>query len=61
MDRKRYPRFIAIIFTLIATFHATRVVLGWEAVINGVIVPIWLSGLVAVVAGCIAYQSFKFK
>lgn len=61
MDRKRYPRFIAIIFTLIAALHATRAIMGWEAVINGIVIPVWLSVIVALVAGCIAYQSFKFK
>jgi hypothetical protein len=60
MDRKRYPRFVAIIFSIIAILHGLRFIFGWEAVIAGLVMPIWLSAVVVFVAGCLAYYGYKF-
>lgn len=34
---------IAVIFFLIAALHVLRIFLGWEAIIGGWVVPMWLS------------------
>ena len=33
-----------VVFSLVSILHLVRLVLGWEISINGVIVPLWLSG-----------------
>ena len=39
-----------IIFLVIAALHAVRLALGWEAMIGGWQVPMWLSVVAVVVA-----------
>jgi hypothetical protein len=59
MDNKNYARFTAVIFTIIAVLHGLRLVLGWEAVIGGFVVPMWLSAVAVLIAGCLAYYGYK--
>jgi hypothetical protein len=33
----------SIIFSLIAIMHLLRVFFGWEVIVNGMIVPVWIS------------------
>lgn len=39
---------------LLAALQATRFLLGWEVVVNGVQVPLWASALATVIAGLLA-------
>jgi len=51
---------IAIVFlTLIAILQLTRFVRGWEVMINGVSIPVWVSGLAFVIAGGIAAMLWR--
>jgi hypothetical protein len=47
------------VFSLVAVLHALRLLLGWEAVIGGWIVPFWLSGLALAAAGYLAFTAFN--
>jgi len=53
------------IFILIATVHLLRLVFGWEATLNGVVVPMWVSVLGLLIAGALAYflwrEAYKSK
>jgi hypothetical protein len=46
----------AILFLAVAVLHALRAGLGWPLVINDLMVPTWLSW---VVAALLAYLSFR--
>ncbi|HET6461707.1 MAG TPA: hypothetical protein VFG29_13085 [Syntrophales bacterium] len=52
-----------VIFCIMSVIHILRLIYGWEVVINGVQIPVWMSFLGAIVAGLIAYmlwrESFK--
>lgn len=61
MNSITFYKTVGIIFLLIAVLHALRLILGWEATIGGVAVPMWLSAIAVVVAGYLAYQSFRLK
>ena len=51
---------IAIVFlSLIAIMQLTRVVRGWEVMINGVSIPAWVSGLAFVIAGGLAAMLWR--
>ena len=44
----------AVLLSLIALVQLLRFVLGWHVMVNGVVVPVWLSGVAFVVAGGLA-------
>jgi hypothetical protein len=46
---------IAVVFlALIASLQLLRFVLRWEVTIQGVTVPVWVSGVACVIAGALA-------
>jgi len=49
-----------IIFFLVFLLHVLRLVLGWEAVIGGCVVPMWVSIGALFVSGFLTYSAFKF-
>ena len=51
---KPFTLIAVIVFSLIAILQLTRLVLGWEVSVNGVAIPVWLSGIAFVVAGGLA-------
>ena len=47
--------FIAIaLLSLLAVLQLLRFILGWEVMVNGLSVPVWVSGIAFVVAGGLA-------
>lgn len=61
MNQKTFYSVTLIVFSLIALLHALRLVYGWNAVIAGWEVPMWLSGLAVILAGYLAYSAFKLR
>ncbi|MFD0740353.1 hypothetical protein ACFQZQ_13795 [Lysobacter koreensis] len=51
---------ISIFFlAVLAALQLTRVLLGWEVVVNGVSVPLWASAIAALVAGGLAAMLWR--
>ncbi|HEV8692860.1 MAG TPA: hypothetical protein VGQ93_01550 [Lysobacter sp.] len=48
---KPFTSLACLLLALIALLQLTRVVLGWEVVVNGFAIPLWVSVLAAVIAG----------
>ena len=48
-----------VVFSLIAILQLTRFILGWEVSVNGVIIPVWVSGIVFVIAGGLAVMLWR--
>jgi hypothetical protein len=42
------------LLSLIAVLQLVRFILGWEVIVNGLSVPVWVSGIAFVVAGGLA-------
>lgn len=61
MDHKMYMKVSAGIFALVAILHLARILLGWDAVIGGWEVPIWLSWAGVIGAGFLAYTGYKYQ
>lgn len=59
MKPETYWKVTGIIFLVIAVLHGLRVLLGWQAVIGGWLVPMWPSAIAVVVAGYLAYQGLR--
>jgi hypothetical protein len=43
-----------VLFSLIAIVQLARLILGWEVSVNGVAIPMWVSGIAFVIAGGVA-------
>ena len=42
------------LFSLIAVLQLLRLILGWEVTVDGLSVPVWVSGIAFVIAGGLA-------
>lgn len=61
MNQTTHSKAVTVIFSLIAVLQGLRLILGWEAVIGGFIVPMWFSAVAVLVAGYLAYYGYKFS
>lgn len=43
-----------VVFTLVASMHVLRILMGWEVRIGGAVIPMWASYVGLVIAGCLA-------
>ncbi len=59
MKRKVYFLTTFILFIALTSVHFLRLVLGWEVNIGGGTMPMWLSWLVVLGIGYLAYNAFK--
>ena len=59
MNQKTFAVTAGMVFSLVAVLHALRLLLGWEAVIGGWNVPLWLSWVALAVSGYLAYTAFN--
>jgi hypothetical protein len=47
------------VFAVVALMHLLRIVLAWPVLINGVVVPIWVSGVGFVIAAGLAAMLWR--
>ena len=62
---KPFATLAIAIFILIAVVHLLRLVYGWEATVNSVVIPMWVSVAGLLIAGAMAYflwrEAYKSK
>lgn len=61
MSHKVYLITTGLIFLVIALLHLLRLLLGWEAVFEGWVVPKWLSLVALIIAGYLAYKGLRLS
>lgn len=61
MTQKTFSLIAGVIFALVAILHGLRAIFSWEAIVGGLVVPIWISYFGFVIAGFLAYQGFKLS
>lgn len=61
MTNKNFAYTAAVIFAAVAVIHGLRLIYGWEGLLGGWQVPIWLSWVAVVVAAWLAFQGFKLS
>ena len=61
MNNTTYHKVTGYVFLIIFVLHLLRVVQGWEAVIGGYSVPMWVSYVAFLFAGFLAYSGLKGK
>ena len=47
------------LFSLIALLHLLRLTLGWEVTVDGVTVPVWMSGIAFAIAAGLAVMVWR--
>lgn len=48
-----------VVFSLVAVLQLTRLILGWEISVNGLLIPLWASGIALVIAGGLAIMLWR--
>jgi len=61
MDKKVYYKTVSTIFLIIGILHLLRIFQGWEAVIGGVVIPLWASWAAVIIAGYLSYRGFSLS
>jgi len=56
---KSFTAMSIVAFSLIAIVQLTRLVLAWDVSINGVAIPLWVSGIALVVSGGLAIMLWR--
>lgn len=56
---KPFTTLAVVLLSLIAILQLTRFVQGWEVTINGVNIPVWVSGIAFVVLAGIAAMLWR--
>ncbi|MBI2449099.1 hypothetical protein HYV49_02265 [Candidatus Pacearchaeota archaeon] len=60
MRQKTFFWITGIVFTILAVISLLRVIFRWNAVINEFAIPIWISVSAVIIAGFLAFSSFRF-
>ena len=61
MKQKTFTLTVGVVFSIIATLHVLRLLFGWEAIIGGWNVPLWVSWLAIVLSSFLACAAFKLS
>ena len=58
---RRYTLVSGLFLTLLACVQLVRLLLRWPVRVAGVDVPLWVSGIAAVIAGALAIWAFRAR
>ena len=56
---KPFTTAAVVVFTLVALTHLSRIVMGWEVIVAGSLIPMWASYLGLVIAGALAVMLWR--
>lgn len=56
---KPFTNVAVVVLAFIAVMQLLRFLLGWEILVNGVHVPVWVSGIAFLVAGGLAVMVWR--
>ena len=59
MTNHTYRKTAGTVFAVVAVFHAIRLLYGWEAVIGGLMMPMWVSWFGVIFAGWLVWSGLK--
>ena len=52
---KPFTKIAIAVFSLVAILHLLRLVFGWEVIVSGIIIPLWVSVIGLIVSGGLAF------
>ena len=56
---KPFTTIAVVLFLLIALLQLLRFLLGWEIIVNGILIPVWASGIAFVIAAALAVMLWR--
>ena len=56
---KPFTAITVVLLALIALVQLLRFILGWEVTVNGLMVPVWLSGIAFVITAGLAVMVWR--
>jgi hypothetical protein len=59
MKPRFYARLAAVMFSIIALVQLLRLLLAWEATLNGAAIPLFVSGIAVFAAAAMAWLGFR--
>ncbi|PIV67073.1 MAG: hypothetical protein COZ31_01445 [Nitrospirae bacterium CG_4_10_14_3_um_filter_44_29] len=51
---KPFTKIAIAVFSLVAVLHLLRVIFGWEVIVSGIIIPLWISVVGFIIAAGLA-------
>lgn len=61
MGNREYCMVSGLIFTLVALAHFLRIVMGMSVLVDGYVVPMYVSWIAVVVTGALAVWAFRSR
>ena len=59
MTVKPFTTIAVAVFALVALAHLLRLFAGWEVVVAGIVIPVWLSWIGLILAGGLAMMVWR--
>lgn len=56
---KPFTNIAIIVFLLIALLQLTRFILSWAVTVNGISIPVWVSGLAFIITAILAVMLWR--
>jgi hypothetical protein len=56
---KLFTKIAIAVFSLVAVLHLLRVIFGWEVIISGMIIPLWVSVAGFIIAAGLAFLLWR--
>jgi hypothetical protein len=56
---KPFTTVASVVFGLVALAQLVRITLGWEVRIDGVVIPVWVSGVACLIAAALAVMVWR--
>ena len=56
---KPFTTIAVAVFALVAVVHLLRLFAGWEVVVAGIVIPVWLSWIGLILAGGLAVMLWR--
>ena len=61
MSQKNYALVSGLIFAIVALVHLLRLVQGWDLVVAGYLVPMWVSWIGLIIPGVLGYYGLTLS
>ena len=56
---KPFTTMAIVVFALVAVVQLLRVLLGWIVTVNGILIPLWVSAIVCLIATTLAVMIWR--
>jgi hypothetical protein len=56
---KPFTSIAIVVFSLVSLLQLLRIVLGWDIIVNGIVVPLWVSIIACLVAAGLAFMLWR--